>query len=263
MKRKSSVVNERRDRILEILQEHNIAKIEELARMLSVSELTIRRDLTELEKQNKLERFFGGACLTKSNLSFRNNYQNFKSDNRYVNAIAACAASLVEENDIIFLNTSVTALSMIPYIMKRVTILTNNANAINVECPPWVTILLTGGELQGVKKAMTGEFAINNLERVTATKSFLGCSGFSVNVGMTTALMNEVAINKMMLSKVTGATYVLADGKKIGEESNFVSCATENIQNLITDERVTHKQVQEIKDKGINVIRVDACGNMI
>lgn len=80
---------------------------------------------------------------------------------------------------------------------------------------------------------MTGEFAINNLKRVTATKSFLGCSGFSVNVGMTTALMNEVSINKLMLTRVTDSTYILADHTKIGGESNFVSSSIENIKTLL------------------------------
>lgn len=262
MKQKLSVIEKRRDTILDILQKTSMVRIDDLSKLLSVSALTIRRDLDELKKQNKLERFFGGAYIAQYDNALEFTAKKAANDS-YKKAIAAYAASLVEENDIIFLNTSVTSLLMIPHIMKRVTILTNNANALNVEIPPWVTVLLTGGELQGVKRAMTGEFAINNLERVTATKSFLGCSGFSLNSGMTTALMNEVAVNKLMLNRVTGKTYILADNSKIGEESNFVSCPSSQIKNIITDEKVPLKQIHDMKNAGINVMVVDIDGNII
>lgn len=256
MKRKSSIVDGRRNKILEILREDGMVKVEDLAERLEVSPLTIRRDFEFLESQNRLERFYGGACMNK-------NAPTSDKISDYVQAIAACAAGLVEDNDIIFINTSFTAISMIPYITKRVTVITNNGNALQVKCPPGVTVLLTGGEIQGPKKAMTGEFAVNNLNRVTATKSFLGCSGFSVNVGMTTALMNEVSINKLMIERVTGPTYILADHRKIGEESNFVSSPADHIKNIITDERLSEAQVKEIEQQGIRVMRVTCNGTRI
>ena len=257
MKRKSSIVQNRRNKILDVLSENGMGKVEELAEKLNVSPLTIRRDLEFLEGQNRLSRFYGGAYLNKTGLI----QDGSDGTSDYIQAIAARAATFVEDNDIIFMNTSFTAISMIQYIQKRVTVITNNGNAFKVKCPPGVTILLTGGELQGSKKAMTGEFAINNLKRVTATKSFLGCSGFSVNVGMTTALMNEVSINKLMLTRVTDSTYILADHTKIGGESNFVSSSIENIKNIITDELVSDSQVKEIEQRNIRVIRVSRNGD--
>lgn len=259
MKRKSSVVDARRNKILDLLKELGMVKVEDLAKQLDVSPLTIRRDLDLLESTNRLERFCGGACLGKDHALAQSD--NHVAD--YVQAIAACAAGMVEDGDIIFINTSYTAISMIPYITKRVTVITNNGNVFKVKRPPGVTVLLAGGELQGPKNAMTGEFAVNNLSRVTATKSFLGCSGFSVHVGMTTALMNEVSINKLMLTRVTGPTYILADSRKIGEESNFVSSSPNHIKNIITDELVSPEKVDEITSRGISIIQVSRNGTRL
>ena len=74
-----------------------------------------------------------------------------------------------------------------------------------------VSICLSGGELRIPKESMVGDFALNNLNKVSATKAFLGCSGFSVASGMTTAILQEVAINEVMITRCIGETFILAD----------------------------------------------------
>ena len=76
-------------------------------------------------------------------------------------------------------------------------------------------MILTGGELREPKESMVGEFATNNLSRVSANKTFIGCSGISSKVGITTAVLAEVAINELMLKQCTGTRFVLADSTKM------------------------------------------------
>lgn len=72
---------------------------------------------------------------------------------------------------------------------KRINAITNNASAIFVQKDNQITVLLTRGELREPKESMVGEFAYNNLSRVSANKAFIGCSGISAQVGMTTAVL--------------------------------------------------------------------------
>lgn len=233
MKQSRDVIENRRKKIYELLQLHGTVKVDTLAAELGASPLTIRRDLDYLGGLHVLERFYGGASLLRPD----ENSNIFSSGfNLHKHAIARKAAELIEDGDTIFINTSSTALLILGYITaKQVTVITNNGKAIFCERPEDTILCLTGGELRMPKEAMVGDFAINNLNKVTAAKCFLGCSGVDAVGGITTAVLQEVAINELMLSRVTGARVLLADHSKIGRTHSFVSGAIDKISCIITD----------------------------
>ena len=258
MKRSRALVDNRRNKVLQSLKNNGFVKVQELAEELQVSPLTIRRDLQYLEDQKKLERFYGGATVTD-----RVTEINTEEDeiNLYRKRIAQYAASLVEDGDTIFINTSATALQMIKYIKdKRVIVITNNGKAIYTEHSSKVSVILSGGELREIKEAMVGEFASNNISKVTAKKSFIGCSGLSLESGMTTEILNEVNINQLMLQRVTDTSYILADHTKLGRNSSFVSCPTDSILNVITDEKAPQEIVDGFREYEVNVVQVTKDG---
>ena len=184
MKMNKEVVDERRKKVMSKIQIQGKVNVEDLAKELHVSPLTIRRDLQYWEEQGAVERYYGGARLIQS---FVDNDEITDNNEPYKHAIAKYAAQYVEDGDTIFINTSSTALLVLKYIRnKRVTVITNNGKAIFMEHDPLVSIVLSGGELRIPKESMVGDFALNNLNRVTADKSFLGCSGFDVHSGMST-----------------------------------------------------------------------------
>lgn len=254
MKRSRALVDNRRKKLLEALKSNGSVKVGDLADEFQVSPLTIRRDLQYLEDHKKLERFYGGATVSGEDDEIVTQEDEIKM---YRKKIAQYAASLVEDGDTIFINTSSTALQMIKYIRdKRVTVITNNGKAIFMEHSSKVSVILSGGELRDIKEAMVGEFATNNISKVTAKKSFLGCSGLSVESGMTTEILSEVNINELMLNRVTGTSYILADYSKLGRNSSFVSCPTERIINIITDEKAPQNILEGFQENNINIFQV-------
>lgn len=254
MKRSRALVDNRRNKVLMALKNNGLVKVGDLAEELQVSPLTIRRDLQYLEDHKKLERFYGGAAILSDETELSQEQDAVKSSR---SRIAKYAATLVEDGDTIFINTSSTALEMIRYIKdKRVTVITNNGKAIYMEHDPRVSVILSGGELREIKEAMVGEFATNNISKVTAKKSFIGCSGLNLESGMTTEILSEVNINQLMFDRVTDTSYILADHTKIGRNSSFVSCPTGQICNIITDEKAPEEIIQGFREAGINVIQV-------
>ena len=252
MKASRSIVNSRREKILETVRSEGDVTVTALAEQLQVSPLTIRRDLQYLEDHKLLERFYGGARTGEAEESRKNSRELRKEK------IARYAASLVEDRDSIFINTSSTALAMVKYITsRRVTIITNNGNIINEENPSQATIILLGGELRYMKGAMVGDFTRNNLAQVTAKKSFMGCSGISPEVGMTTEMVSEVTLNQLMFQRVTGSSYILADSSKLGEKIGSVSCPPEKIENIITDADAPADMVRRFREIGTWVYQVD------
>lgn len=116
---------------------------------------------------------------------------------------------------------------------------------------------MTGGELRFPKETMTGDFALNNLQRVKANKAFLGCNGFDSEVGMSTAILPEVIINESMISRCSGAAFILADATKINYVHQFVVAKPDSFAYLVTDTRVPAEQIEEFEEKGILVKQLD------
>lgn len=252
MKMNKAVVDERRNKIMKEIQSKGSGVVEELAKKLHVSCLTIRRDLQYWEEMGAITRYYGGAKLIQS---FVDNDDPSLSNELYKHAIAKYAAQYIKDGETIFINTSSTALLVLSYIKnKRVTVITNNGKAIFMEHDPMVSIVLSGGELRIPKESMVGDFALNNLKRVTADRAFLGCSGFDVHFGMSTAILQEVSINETMISRCKGDVFLLADFTKIGMQHQFYVADIHAFSYLITDNRCNGELLDEFINEGVNAI---------
>lgn len=251
MKREKAYVDGRRQKILEFLQHNPQIRVDELAERLNVSLVTIRRDLRVLEEEKLVKRFYGGAKVRTELPGERDVVSECRD------LIARYAASLVEDGDSIFINTSRNALHLISYVKsKNVTVITNNGKALNHEEADGVSIILTGGELRYPKEAMVGDFAIRNLQNIFAKKAFIGCSGISVKSGMTTEIANEVNVNQLMIEHATQEVYILADHTKIGHSSSFTSCDISQVRHLITDEYAPQEELEQMRMQGVQVHQV-------
>ncbi len=251
MKREKAYVDGRRQKVLELLTENPRLRADELAEILDVSVVTIRRDLRVLEEENQVKRFYGGARVTRTLPEEQDDITVCR------NLIARYAASLVEDGDTIFINTSRNALELIGYVQSRnVTVITNNGKAINHDKADGVSIILTGGELRYPKEAMVGDFAVRNLQNIFAKKAFVGCSGISVKTGMTTEIANEVNVNQLMIEHATQEVYILADHTKIGHSSSFISCGIDKVKHLITDEFAPEEELEQMRMRGVQIHQV-------
>lgn len=251
MKRERIYVENRRKQILEILKYNPEVRVDELAKKLEVSLITIRRDLQYLEDKNYLKRFYGGAKSTKQPET------TMDAESLYRDLIARYAARFVSDEDSLFINTSRTALAILPYIScNNVTVITNNGRAIACEYDENVSVILTGGELRHPKEAMVGDFALRNLQTVFANKAFIGCSGIAPLTGMTTENANEVKSNELMIQNAIEDVYLLADHTKVGKNSCFTSAPIEKITHLITDELASKEVLDRIRERGVKVHQV-------
>ncbi|MEG0266941.1 MAG: DeoR/GlpR family DNA-binding transcription regulator [Bacilli bacterium] len=255
MKMNKEIVDNRRNEIMIQIQNKGRVYVDVLARTFHVSHLTIRRDLQYWEEKGAIDRFYGGAKLVQN---FVINDDLSHSNEAYKHAIAKYAAQYVKEGDTLFINTSSTALLVLKYIKnKRVTIITNNGKAIFMEHDPLISICLTGGELRIPKESMVGDFALNNLNRVSANKAFLGCSGISAKSGMSTAILQEVAINELMITRCIGETFILADHTKIGNDHSFISGSISAFDYLISDTSANNEEVNAIEELGIQTVLLE------
>lgn len=183
MKNNRGAIQKRQMQLLHYLKEKGFADVTQLSELLRVSPITVRRDLDELAGRGLVTRYFGGAKLAESaqeddEPAYLETTTQHLAQKR---AIARRAAEMLENGDTVFINSSSTALLIYPYIQDRsVLVVTNNGRSLLSQRAAGVELVLTGGEVYGDKQSLVGQFALDALSRITATKCILGVSGISV-----------------------------------------------------------------------------------
>lgn len=256
MKNKKGVIYKRKQEILRELHENKKVLVEELAKRLQVAPITIRRDLEEFQTEGIVKRFYGGAELVEGALLEDPSTSGGEGVVQWCKeSIAREAASLVEDGDTIFLNSSSTALCMLKYLKGcNVTVITNNGRVLGTDIDPKVEIVLTGGEVNRSKKSMVGDFALQMLRKVRVDKCFIGVSGISKMGEITTAVLQETMINCLMIEQTNGLKVVLADHTKIGTENNFVIANINQITHIVTDSMADKGMLRQLELQHVKIV---------
>lgn len=230
MKRSQTLVEQRRQEMLVILRERGTVPVSHLAEELGVSALTARRDLDSLEERGLIQRHYGKATYLPTPSEAGVTQREIFSA-----AIARKAARLVKDGDVIFINTSHTALKIPEYIESRdVSIISNSCKIHNVTPPPSATILTTGGEVRVPKGIMFGEYALASLRKFSPSICFLGCAGISSAGCVMSNSVQEATINALVVERSVRKV-VVASSSKLHARTGFSYARPEQIDTLVTD----------------------------
>ncbi|MFJ7825348.1 DeoR/GlpR family DNA-binding transcription regulator [Psychrobacillus sp. NPDC096623] len=213
------LTNERHAYILKKLEKKQTVKIQELVDETGASESTIRRDLTELESQQKLERVFGGAVLPGRNLIEQSVTDKSTQNLTEKIQVARAAAELVKTGDSVFLDAGTTTFQMVPFLKnKDLVVVTNGLTLVDTLHEYGITTYLTGGLFKPKTSAFVGSQTIQALKNYHFDICFLGVNGLHEEYGYTTPDPEEAAI-KLLASSLSRKTFVLADHSKINQVS--------------------------------------------
>ena len=253
---KSLIPAQRRDRIQEYLAINRIARTADLCDLLEASEATVRRDLEWMEQEGILERTHGGAILSQR-VTFEPGYQQRAQTNpEEKRSIGALAASLIEKDDIVFINSGTTTTQVIRHTRAdpSISIFTNNLSGALEVGEPGFQYYLVGGEFQPRSNSLAGRFAMENLGQVYATKCILGVDGISARHGCTVPSNVEAEVMRQMIKHTKGEIIIVADHSKWGVVSNFQIAAIEEVNKLITDAAFDPSAYEVLESHGVQVL---------
>jgi len=247
---------QRRDRIQEYLTLNKIARTADLCDMLDASEATVRRDLEWLEQEGILERTHGGAIMSQRLIfepEYQQRVQRFPEEKR---SIGSLAASLIQKDDIVFLNSGSTITEVIRHTRNdpSISIFTNNLIGALEVVEPGFHHYLVGGEFQPRSNSLAGRFAIDNLEQVYANKTILGVDGISLKYGCTVPSNAEAEVIRQMIKHTKGEIIIVADHSKWGVVSNFQIAGIDEVDELITDDKLNATAFEELEAQGVKVV---------
>lgn len=252
MKNSIKNIQKRREQLLNIIKTKQITTIHELSTEVDVSEMSVRRDCHVLQEMGKIVMSFGKISYCNTEVD---NSENTQID-LINNHIAQAAVSYIDNDQMIFINSSRTAIRILDYLNnKTVNVITNNLLSVNNKLNSASSLVLSGGEIRNNSHILTGDIALENFRNIRASISLIGCAGLDVNNGLTTTNIHEAQINRVIV-KNCEKLIVLANYTKINKTTNFKIGSIENIDVLITDIFADETCIDEIKNMGIKVIQV-------
>lgn len=239
--------------ILQLLQQKRSVTVSELCKLLQTSESTIRRDLNTLAEMGKLNKVHGGATAIDQPIFTQEETVDIRSS-KYIkekNQIAAYAASIVTNEDFIFLDAGTTTEKVIDFLVPtKAVFITNGILHIRKLTQKGFRAYLLGGELKLSTEAMVGATAVENLKSYNFTKCFLGANGIHDKYGFTTPDVAEAMIKKEVLGR-SFMRCILADRSKFGAITS-VSFGNLSQACIVTDclENTHYKDFTVIKEVG-------------
>jgi DeoR/GlpR family transcriptional regulator of sugar metabolism len=247
---------ERHALILEPLIKHESVQVSDLSTLLGVSAVTIRKDLTELEKDNKLYRSHGKAILINPYINNRSVNEKEKLSAEEKNTIGKAAAELISKDDSIIIasGTTVHALARNIRPIHKLTVISASLQVSEILANnEAIEIIQLGGTLRHSSNSVVGKYAEGILSSFCCSKLFLCVDGIDLEFGITTTDVREADLNKEMM-RIAQKCIVLADSSKFRRRGFSKIANIEEVDIIITDAGIPGSIARQIEDMGIELI---------
>lgn len=249
---------ERQKRILEYINAKKSVRNKDLSKIFKISMVTIRADISDLDLHGLIVKVHGGALSVQDRLNLEIPYQSKnKQHSEEKKIIGALAAGMIEENDVIILDSGTTTLEIAKRVKhKNVTIITNDIIiGMTLVSNSKVTLVMTGGEVVPFVYTLYGSEAVSFLHRIKANKLFLGCDAFHCESGISNRTLQEVAVKQAMIA-ASSKVIAVADSSKLGHEVFAHTCSIDRIDILITD-HISGGDGLKLENAGVRVVLPD------
>lgn len=245
------LAEDRCKKILDILDSMGSVTVQQLMDELDTSESTIRRDLVAMDKKGYLTKVHGGAIVNNTNIHTQDEkvINRLKQNRNEKEQIARYAASLIVDNDFVYIDAGTTTAVMIDYITaKNVVFVTNSLTNAKRISDRGYTVYILGGEFKSTTEAIVGDEAVVTLDKYNFTKGFWGANGITVKNGFTTPEIKEAMVKKKSMEN-SKEKYILADDSKFSQVSSIKFADFEDaviITNALNNDK--YKKYQNIKE---------------
>ena len=248
-------MKERMDRVLEILARRGYRSVSELSTDLDVSEMTVRRYLDRLERQQLIKRTHGGAFAGQEMIEV--DYRVRETVRRAEKeAIGRLAWSLIMPGDSIFIDAGTTTayLALAMDDTKRITVVTSSTMVLQaLEGRPSIETILLGGKVHALSHSLVGPIAVDTVRQFRFTRAFLAGEGIDLREGITQSNVDEVPVKKQVAAN-TRQVIVLADSSKINRDGLVMFLRLEEVHTLVTDAGIAPAHRAALEERGIKVL---------
>ena len=251
---------ERQREILRVIEERGKAEVEELAERLRVSDMTVRRDLSELDARGLLERVHGGALLQSGGRADHEPpvIERTKSNSETKRRIGLRVAALIQDGEKIFLGSGSTTAAVADALLRHrsLTVVTNALNiAFSLLAAPNIDVTVTGGFLRRSELSLIGHFAEHTLQGLQVDKVIIGMRGIDPVKGLTSDNMEELMTDQAILN-MSKNVIVVADHAKFGHVAAIRTAPVTAATTIDTNSGGPKDILEAIRNMGVRIIEV-------
>ncbi len=250
---------ERRMEIVNVVNRDGKARVEDLAAQFDVSSVTIRSDLSFLEKNGYVVRSHGAAIPNTGVIAELTVHEKRRQNAGIKSLIGQAAAKLIESGDTVILDSGTTTREIATSLksLEDVVVMTNGLDvAMELASAPGIEVLMSGGVLRKNALSFSGSQAEHSLKNYRFDKVFLGVDGFDLRAGITTHNEQEASLNRLMC-EISEQVIAVADSSKFGKRSCHMIREFGNIDTLVTDSDIPEDYVQGLREMKVDVIIVE------
>lgn len=240
----------REKEILELLHQQTSLSVEQLAEHFRIAEVTVRRDLAEMEQKGLIIRKRGWVSIPGLGIEPLLN-QRMKQNSELKQRIAAYAADQVSEGEVIALDVGTTIAELAKELLrkKNVTVFTYSFQAAGILAQSNLNLYLVGGNLRKSEMSMVGTITRDTIMKFNFDRFYMGVAGISKDNGPTDFNLEEAEIKRAFLARSKQAV-ILADKTKIGSTSLVKVCEFDEIDEIVTNEGLDKDVYEQIPYHG-------------
>ena len=227
-------LNARQQEILDILYETGKISVTKLAKKLFVTEMTVRRDLTSMEKGGYLKRYHGGAVLMTNPKEMPISHR-LMFDEKEKKTLAEKCLPFLKDNISVFIDSSSTCQYIIPHIaaFKNIKIITNSVKALLTASSLHIPCILIGGDYYEPDMCLTGSIAEQYAKELNVDLAFFTTAAYSKDGIISDFDENQLYIRKVILKNATQSVF-LCEKSKIGKRMLHTLCRSDDITAVLT-----------------------------
>lgn len=226
-------LKDRKKDIFDILYEEGRVSVAKLAEMLYVSEMTIRRDLNQMEKNGILKRYRGGAVLVATHNELPIS-RRFFVDESAKKELSKQTVKFLNDNLTIYIDSSSTCQYIIPHInkFKNITIITNSVNALLIASKLNINCIMIGGKYYSQDMCFVGSLAEQFAKQFNIDVAFFSALGISTDGIISDCNVEQTMIRKIIMENSQKKIF-LFEKNKINKKYFYTVCHKNDVDEII------------------------------
>ena len=246
-------ITDRRKEIINILKDREYVTVEEFSKVLGVSTVTIRTDLSALESEGSLIRTHGGSMKSEKKSKQRFISNTMSENELEKKEIALKASSLIKDGSTIIIDSGSTTIHLAENLKdKKITVVTNNILAQDIlKNEESVNLIVLGGTLRRASMGTIGPIANNAVKSMNVDIFFLGAAAYNQEI-ISSYDVIEVELKKNMIHSADKVV-LLADSSKYGKKAFSTISSWDLIDTFITD-KIDNDFREKLEELGVEVI---------
>jgi DeoR/GlpR family transcriptional regulator of sugar metabolism len=255
------LVQERRQRVLDLVSQNGFVALTDLARMVQVSESTLRRDLDHWDQQGQLKRIHGGAMFIGDGAGLPALEERSTSQIAEKRLVARAAAARIRDGDAVLLDGGTTTLEVARLLAGRsIQIVTNSLPIANLFASSRETdLVMLGGYVFPKTGVALGPLTVRMMEDIHVHQTVLSVGGIT-GKGLFNSNLLLVETERRMM-RCADEVVVVADHSKFGRQALAFLCELAAVDTLIVDGRLTEQQREWVEQANVRLVVAGAPGD--